>query len=117
MTFYLPALLIHSFKNPKECVLHARHAQREEKARMLQLLCKCQGNRRPYASNALLPPSQVGSEALDSPSKARSLRRTVSVPSDGQFPEFPAESTAVLGKLLEKDIYFLVCTAPIWGRT
>lgn len=44
------------------------------------------------------PPSQVGSEALDSPSKARGLRRTVSVPSESQFPEFPAESTAVLGK-------------------
>uniref|UniRef100_A0A674PNK7 RAS protein activator like 2 n=1 Tax=Takifugu rubripes TaxID=31033 RepID=A0A674PNK7_TAKRU len=39
---------------------------------------------------------EVGSEALDSPSKARSLRRTVSVPSDGQFPELPAESAAVL---------------------
>lgn len=41
-------------------------------------------------------PPQVGSEG---PSKARSLRRTVSVPSEGQFPEFPAESPAVLGKL------------------
>lgn len=48
------------------------------------------------------PPSQVGSEALDSPSKARGLRRTVSVPSDSQVPEFPAESTAMLGKLLRK---------------
>ncbi|CAF89908.1 unnamed protein product [Tetraodon nigroviridis] len=44
----------------------------------------------------LLNEEEVGSEG---PSKARSLRRTVSVPSEGQFPEFPAESPAVLGKL------------------
>uniref|UniRef100_A0A8D0AR64 RAS protein activator like 2 n=1 Tax=Sander lucioperca TaxID=283035 RepID=A0A8D0AR64_SANLU len=39
------------------------------------------------------------SEAQESPtnsSKGRSLRRTVSVPSEGQFPEFPAEGPAAL---------------------
>ncbi|KAI3374359.1 hypothetical protein L3Q82_005965 [Scortum barcoo] len=39
-------------------------------------------------------------EAQESPtgsSKGRSLRRTVSVPSEGQFPEFPAEGAAMLG--------------------
>lgn len=52
------------------------------------------------AKGPLRPPQVVG-EALDSPSKARSLRRTVSVPSEGQFPEFPAESPTLLGKLLD----------------
>lgn len=30
--------------------------------------------------------------------KGRCLRRTVSVPSEGQFPEYPAEGAAKLGK-------------------
>uniref|UniRef100_A0A3Q1EUY8 Uncharacterized protein n=1 Tax=Acanthochromis polyacanthus TaxID=80966 RepID=A0A3Q1EUY8_9TELE len=40
-------------------------------------------------------------EVQESPTgsqKGRSLRRTVSVPSEGQFPEFQAEGAAVLGK-------------------
>uniref|UniRef100_A0A3B4WR67 Uncharacterized protein n=1 Tax=Seriola lalandi dorsalis TaxID=1841481 RepID=A0A3B4WR67_SERLL len=32
--------------------------------------------------------------------KGRSLRRTVSVPSEGQFPEFQAEGATMLGKKL-----------------
>nr|XP_046263427.1 ras GTPase-activating protein nGAP isoform X2 [Scatophagus argus] len=42
---------------------------------------------------------EAAGEAQESPtdsSKARSLRRTVSVPSEGQFPEFPAEGAAML---------------------
>ncbi|CAJ1073092.1 ras GTPase-activating protein nGAP isoform X6 [Xyrichtys novacula] len=42
---------------------------------------------------------EVAGETQESPSnsaKARSLRRTVSVPSEGQFPDFPAEGAAVL---------------------
>ncbi|KAM7399993.1 hypothetical protein PAMA_004605 [Pampus argenteus] len=42
---------------------------------------------------------EAAGEALDSPSesaKGRSLRRTVSVPSEGQFPEFQAEGATVL---------------------
>ncbi|XP_078121269.1 ras GTPase-activating protein nGAP isoform X1 [Sander vitreus] len=42
---------------------------------------------------------EAAGEAQESPtnsSKARSLRRTVSVPSEGQFPEFPAEGPAAL---------------------
>uniref|UniRef100_UPI0037E81712 ras GTPase-activating protein nGAP isoform X3 n=1 Tax=Semicossyphus pulcher TaxID=241346 RepID=UPI0037E81712 len=42
---------------------------------------------------------EAAGEAQDSPTdsaKARSLRRTVSVPSEGQFPDFPAEGAAML---------------------
>ncbi|XP_070830418.1 ras GTPase-activating protein nGAP isoform X3 [Chaetodon trifascialis] len=42
---------------------------------------------------------EAAGEAQESPTdsaKGRSLRRTVSVPSEGQFPEFPAEGAAVL---------------------
>uniref|UniRef100_A0A8P4GFZ9 Ras GTPase-activating protein nGAP n=1 Tax=Dicentrarchus labrax TaxID=13489 RepID=A0A8P4GFZ9_DICLA len=42
---------------------------------------------------------EAAGEALESPtdsSKGRSLRRTVSVPSEGQFPEFPAEGAGML---------------------
>jgi len=47
------------------------------------------------------PPPQAAAEAQGptDPSKGRSLRRTVSVPSEGQFTEFPPEgATAMLGK-------------------
>lgn len=80
-------------------VLRALHAKGEEKVYSPSANIREAGGRLPLTP---FYPSQVGSEALDSPSKARSLRRTVSVPSDGQFPEFPAESAAVLGKLLDK---------------
>lgn len=43
-----------------------------------------------------------GETAQDLPpesSKSRSLRRTVSVPSEGQFPEYPPEGVSKLGKL------------------
>ncbi|XP_041804426.1 ras GTPase-activating protein nGAP isoform X2 [Chelmon rostratus] len=42
---------------------------------------------------------EAAGEAQESPTdsaKGRSLRRTVSVPSEGQFPEFPAEGATVL---------------------
>ncbi|XP_044075622.1 ras GTPase-activating protein nGAP isoform X3 [Siniperca chuatsi] len=42
---------------------------------------------------------ETAGEAQESPtdsSKGRSLRRTVSVPSEGQFPDFPAEGAAML---------------------
>lgn len=42
---------------------------------------------------------EAAGEAQESPadsSKGRSLRRTVSVPSEGQFPDFPAEGAAML---------------------
>ncbi|XP_063742355.1 ras GTPase-activating protein nGAP isoform X3 [Eleginops maclovinus] len=42
---------------------------------------------------------EAGVEAQESPtnsSKGRSLRRTVSVPSEGQFPEFPAEGASAM---------------------
>ncbi|XP_054452651.1 ras GTPase-activating protein nGAP isoform X2 [Anoplopoma fimbria] len=42
---------------------------------------------------------EAAGEAQESPtdsSKGRSLRRTVSVPSEGQFPEFPAEGAAAM---------------------
>nr|XP_020513879.1 uncharacterized protein LOC110002593 isoform X1 [Labrus bergylta] len=44
---------------------------------------------------------EAAGEAQESPTdsaKARSLRRTVSVPSEGQFPDFPAEGASMLGK-------------------
>ncbi|KTF94992.1 hypothetical protein cypCar_00015923, partial [Cyprinus carpio] len=43
-------------------------------------------------------PSEVHESPTASSSKARSLRRTVSVPSEGQFPEYPPEGTSMLGK-------------------
>lgn len=44
---------------------------------------------------------QMPGEVVDSPtdsSKGRILRRTVSVPSEGQVPEFQAEGASILGK-------------------
>lgn len=47
----------------------------------------------------------AAADAQESPTdsaKARSLRRTVSVPSEGQFPDFPAEGGNILGKELNE---------------
>jgi len=44
---------------------------------------------------------QVPTEGLQEPqdaTKGRCLRRTVSVPSEGQFPEYPPDGAAKLGK-------------------
>ncbi|XP_046706817.1 ras GTPase-activating protein nGAP isoform X2 [Silurus meridionalis] len=41
-------------------------------------------------------PLEVHESPTVSTSKGRSLRRTVSVPSEGQFPEYPAEGTSML---------------------
>ncbi|XP_068605448.1 ras GTPase-activating protein nGAP [Brachionichthys hirsutus] len=38
----------------------------------------------------------AGEDSPSNSSKARSLRRTVSVPSEGQFPDFPADGTTML---------------------
>uniref|UniRef100_A0A3Q3IDQ2 Uncharacterized protein n=1 Tax=Monopterus albus TaxID=43700 RepID=A0A3Q3IDQ2_MONAL len=49
----------------------------------------------------LLNKDEEVSEVQESPTdsaKARSLRRTVSVPSEGQFPEFQPEGAILLGK-------------------
>ena len=43
-----------------------------------------------------------GQEQQADSTKGRCLRRTVSVPSEGQFPEYPPEGAAKLGKLLCK---------------
>ncbi|KAG8436828.1 hypothetical protein GDO86_007783 [Hymenochirus boettgeri] len=40
--------------------------------------------------------SEIGQDPLLESSKSRSLRRTVSVPSEGQFPEYPPEGAAKL---------------------
>lgn len=40
-----------------------------------------------------------GQEQLAESTKGRCLRRTVSVPSEGQFPDFPPEGATKLGKL------------------
>lgn len=45
-------------------------------------------------------PVEGGQEQQDS-TKGRCLRRTVSVPSEGQFPEYPPEGAAKLGKLIK----------------
>ena len=42
-----------------------------------------------------------GPERQADSTKGRCLRRTVSVPSEGQFPEYPPEGAAKLGKLLK----------------
>ncbi|KAI2667701.1 Ras/Rap GTPase-activating protein SynGAP [Labeo rohita] len=44
-------------------------------------------------------PSEIHESPTASSSKGRSLRRTVSVPSEGQFPEYPPEGTSMLGKV------------------
>ncbi|ROL44522.1 Ras/Rap GTPase-activating protein SynGAP [Anabarilius grahami] len=44
-------------------------------------------------------PSEVHESPTASSSKGRSLRRTVSVPSEGQFPEYPPEGTSMLASL------------------
>ncbi|KTF88999.1 hypothetical protein cypCar_00005773 [Cyprinus carpio] len=44
-------------------------------------------------------PSEVHESPTASSSKARSLRRTISVPSEGQFPEYPPEGTSMLVSL------------------
>ncbi|KAM9500693.1 ras GTPase-activating protein nGAP isoform 3-T3 [Clarias gariepinus] len=41
-------------------------------------------------------PAEVHESPTASSSKSRSLRRTVSVPSEGQFPEYPTEGASVL---------------------
>ncbi|XP_049339105.1 ras GTPase-activating protein nGAP isoform X3 [Astyanax mexicanus] len=41
-------------------------------------------------------PAEVQDSPAATPSKSRSLRRTVSVPSEGQFPEYPAEGAPML---------------------
>ncbi|KAK3567569.1 hypothetical protein QTP86_020022 [Hemibagrus guttatus] len=41
-------------------------------------------------------PAEVHESPTASASKGRSLRRTVSVPSEGQFPEYPAEGASML---------------------
>ena len=41
-----------------------------------------------------------GQEQQADSTKGRCLRRTVSVPSEGQFPEYPPEGATKLGKLL-----------------
>nr|XP_055057735.1 ras GTPase-activating protein nGAP isoform X5 [Misgurnus anguillicaudatus] len=43
-------------------------------------------------------PSEIHESPTASSSKARSLRRTVSVPSEGQFPEYPPEGTSMLAE-------------------
>ncbi|XP_016302325.1 ras/Rap GTPase-activating protein SynGAP-like [Sinocyclocheilus anshuiensis] len=43
-------------------------------------------------------PSEVRESPTASSSKVRSLRRTVSVPSEGQFPEYPPEGTSMLAE-------------------
>ncbi|XP_067218182.1 ras GTPase-activating protein nGAP isoform X1 [Chanodichthys erythropterus] len=43
-------------------------------------------------------PSEVHESPTASSSKGRSLRRTVSVPSEGQFPEYPPEGTSMLAE-------------------
>ncbi|XP_016103960.1 ras GTPase-activating protein nGAP-like [Sinocyclocheilus grahami] len=43
-------------------------------------------------------PSEVRESPTASSSKGRSLRRTVSVPSEGQFPEYPPEGTSMLAE-------------------
>lgn len=51
----------------------------------------------------LSPCKQMPVDMHESPSasssKGRSLRRTVSVPSEGPFPDYPAEGASMLGKL------------------
>ena len=52
--------------------------------------------------SSLPPCEQMPVDVHESPtassSKGRSLRRTVSVPSEGPFPEYPAEGATMLGK-------------------
>ncbi|XP_034743249.1 ras GTPase-activating protein nGAP [Etheostoma cragini] len=50
----------------------------------------------PESSKCLSSAAGEPQESPTSSSKGRSLRRTVSVPSEGQFPEFPAEGSAAL---------------------
>ncbi|XP_051989835.1 ras GTPase-activating protein nGAP-like isoform X4 [Xyrauchen texanus] len=47
-------------------------------------------------------PSEVHESPTASLSKGRSLRRTVSVPSEGQFPEYPAEVTSMIEASAER---------------
>lgn len=52
-------------------------------------------------STSVCPLPQAAGEEHDSPTdstRSRSLRRTVSVPSEGQFPEFSAEGSATQGR-------------------
>nr|XP_008524374.1 PREDICTED: uncharacterized protein LOC103554871 isoform X2 [Equus przewalskii] len=46
-------------------------------------------------------PVEGGQEQQTDSTKGRCLRRTVSVPSEGQFPEYPPEGAAKLGKLIK----------------
>lgn len=47
-------------------------------------------------------PAEVHESPTASSSQGRSLRRTVSVPSEGQFPEYPAEAASMLGETLQE---------------